>query len=184
MDAVRADARQLTITMHPSITAMTRQPSDFRRSGRGFTLIEVMIVVAIVAILSMIAMPSYQEYVHRSKRAEAEGILMEAAQFMQRYYSANDRYTATAGGTATTEVVQEVDNVSILPASLRQSPKSGSASYTIAVLARDTPPSYTLKATRTGSMTGDKCGTLVLSGQGVKGMESATTGLTAADCWK
>lgn len=183
MDAVGADARQLTTTMHPSTTAMTRQSSDFRRSGRGFTLIEVMIVVAIVAILSMIAMPSYQEYVRRSKRAEAEGILMEAAQFMQRYYSANDRYTATAG-TATTEVVQEVDNVSILPASLRQSPKSGSASYTIAVLARDTPPSYTLKATRTGSMTGDKCGTLVLSGQGVKGMEGATTGLTAADCWK
>ena len=183
MDAVRADARQLTITMHPSITAMTRQPSDFRRSGRGFTLIEVMIVVAIVAILSMIAMPSYQEYVRRSKRTEAEGILMEAAQFMQRYYSANDRYTAVVD-TTTDEVVQEIDDVSILPLSLRQSPKSGSANYTIAVLARTTPPSYTLKATRTGSMTGDKCGTLVLNGQGVKGMEGATTGLTAADCWK
>jgi len=169
--------------MHPFTTAMTRQLSKLRRSGRGFTLIEVMIVVAIVAILSMIAMPSYQEYVHRSKRAEAEGILMEAAQFMQRYYSANDRYTAVAG-TTTTEVVQEIDNVSILPASLRQSPRSGSANYTIAVLARATPPSYTLKATRTGSMTGDKCGTLVLNSQGVKGMESATSGLTAADCWK
>jgi type IV pilus assembly protein PilE len=182
MDAVRTDAQQLT-TMHPLITAMKRQFPDSRRARRGFTLIEVMIVVAIIAILSMIAMPSYQEHVRRSKRAEAEGILMEAAQFMQRYYSANDRYTASAG-TATTEAEQTVDDLSILPASLRQSPKSGTANYTIAVFARDTPPSYTLKATRTGSMTGDKCGTLVLSGQGVKGMESATSGLTAADCWK
>jgi type IV pilus assembly protein PilE len=169
--------------MRPPITAMKRQSFDSRRFGRGFTLIEVMIVVAIIAILSMIAMPSYQEYVHRSKRAEAEGILMEAAQFMQRYYSANDRYTVTADDT-TTEVEQKVDSVSMLPETLRQSPKSGAANYTIAVLARATPPSYTLKATRTGSMTGDKCGTLVLSGQGVKGMESATSGLTAADCWK
>lgn len=183
MDAVRADAQQLT-NMHPLTSAMKCQFSDSRRSGRGFTLIEVMIVVAIIAILSMIAMPSYQEYVHRSKRAEAEGILMEAAQFMQRYYSANDRYTVTADDTTTTEVEQKVDSVSMLPETLRQSPKSGAANYTIAVLARATPPSYTLKATRTGSMTGDKCGTLVLSGQGVKGMESATSGLTAADCWK
>jgi type IV pilus assembly protein PilE len=173
--------------MHQSITAMKRQSFDSRRSDHGFTLIEVMIVVAIIGILSMIALPSYQEHIRRSKRAEAEGILMEAAQYMQRYYSANDRYTATVG-TTTTETEQTVTSggasASMLPANLRQSPKSGGANYTIAVFARDTPPTYTLKATRSGSMTGDKCGTLTLNGLGAKDVESPATGLGAADCWK
>mgnify|MGYP003575482515 CR=1 FL=1 len=174
--------------MHPLITDMKRPSIDSQRSGRGFTLIELMIVVAVIAILSMIAMPSYQEHVRRSKRSEAQGILMEAAQYMQRYYSANDRYTAAAG-TTTSETEQTVTSggstTSILPGDLQKSPKgAGAANYTISVEARDTPPTYTLKATRTGSMSSDKCGTLTLNSQGVKGLDSAATGLGAVDCWK
>ena len=72
-----------------------------RRLG-GFTLIEVMIVVAIVAILSAIAFPSYQESVRKSKRADARTQLLEASQHMQRFYSQNDRYDQAndAAGTA------------------------------------------------------------------------------------
>ena len=107
-----------------------------------------MIVVAIIAILSMIALPSYQEHVRRSKRSEAQGILMEAAQYMQRYYSANDRYTASAGNT-TSETEQTVTRDgatgSLLPDGLGKSPKGdGASNYTITVVARDTPPSFTL----------------------------------------
>ena len=170
--------------MPPPISAMTYPSFDSRRHRRGFTLIEVMIVVAIVAILAAVALPSYQEYVRRSKRAEAQAILMEAAQFMQRYYSANDRYTASTGGTSASEVEQKNGDVSMLPANLRNSPKTGTANYTIAVFAPDTTHSYTLKATRTGSMSADKCGTLTLNSQGVKGVASPATGIDVADCWK
>ena len=62
-----------------------------RRSIHGFTLIELMIAVAVVALLAAVALPSYNEYVMRSHRANARAALLQAAQWMER--------TATAQGT-------------------------------------------------------------------------------------
>ena len=67
---------------------------------RGFTLVEIMVVLAIVMTLAAIAMPSYTENINRSKRAEAKAQLLEAAQFMQRFYSQNDSYAQTRAGVA------------------------------------------------------------------------------------
>ena len=66
----------------------------------GFTLIELMIVVAIVAILAAVAYPSYQQSVTKTRRTSAQACLVEMAQFMERFYTTNLRYDVTTGGVA------------------------------------------------------------------------------------
>ncbi len=67
---------------------------------RGFTLIELMIVVAVVGILAAIAYPSYQEQVRKSRRADGAAVLMQNAQFLERFFTENGRYDQDRGGTA------------------------------------------------------------------------------------
>ena len=74
-----------------------------RTRHTGFTLIEVMIVVAVIGILAAIAYPSYQESVTKTRRSAAQGCLVEMAQFMERFYTTNMRYDQTAAGVAVGE---------------------------------------------------------------------------------
>lgn len=64
--------------------------------NRGFTLIELMVTVAIVAILAAIAYPSYQSHVVKTRRKAAEACLLELAQFMERYYTTNMSYASAS----------------------------------------------------------------------------------------
>ena len=73
-------------------------PPLHARHSSGFTLIEVMIVVAIVAILSAIALPSYTEYIRRSHRADARAGLLQAQQWLERAATATG--AAAAGAAA------------------------------------------------------------------------------------
>ena len=74
------------------------QASDGFSSGHalGFTLIEVMITVAIIAVLTAIAYPSYESHVTKTRRAAAAGCLLERAQFMERFYTTNLSYLDSA----------------------------------------------------------------------------------------
>lgn len=128
-----------------------------RRPDSGFTLIELMIAVAIIGILVAIAYPSYAEQVRRSQRADAQTVLMEAAQYMQRYYAAKNSYDDAA-----------------LP--FAQSPKDGTKRYDISVEADG--QTYTLTAAPVA--TDAKCGSLTLTHTGKKGVTAGTV----ADCWR
>ena len=68
------------------------------RFKQGFTLIELMITVAIIAILAAIAVPNYTDYVTRSKFTEAHGMLGDLRVKMEQYYMDNRRYSTTTGG--------------------------------------------------------------------------------------
>ncbi|MCC6916496.1 type IV pilin protein [Nitrosomonas sp.] len=134
--------------------------------NRGFTLIETMIVVAIVGILASIAYPSYQEHVRRSNRTEARGILLEMTQLLERNYTEANRYDKTGSGSDFT-----------LP--VTQSPRTGTAKYTIRFAAGPTQNTYTLEAVPAGSMANDTCGTLTLTHTGVRGADGDVT-----ECWR
>ena len=135
---------------------------------RGFTLIEVMIVVAVLGILASVAYPSYQEYVRRGHRAEARAELMKAAQWMER--------TATANGTyPMTTVTAQKTAMDAMLAGL-----SGSTKYAYSVTST-TGSSYAAKATPQGPQAQDTCGTLVLHHNGQQQVENASR--SAAECW-
>ena len=159
---------------------------DARRSPAriaGFTLVELMIVVAVVGVLTAIALPSYTSYIARAQRADARAQLLQVAQFMQRFYAANDRFDQDRAGTSV---------LSVMPTNMQKSPADSTAmyqlnsaitsagSYTITV----TVSAYTLTmAPISGTaMASDGCGAFRVNSLGVRTITG--TGKTRDECWK
>lgn len=142
-----------------------------RRSQRGFTLMELLVVIAVIGILAAIAYPSYAAYVLRGNRADAKRILLESVQVLERNYTEASSYQTKSDGTT----------AMTLPYS--QSPSSGTARYTIQFdTGQPTRNTYVVKAVPTGAQTGDPCGTLTIDQTGNKAVQGATQ--SAVTCWQ
>ena len=144
------------------------QDINMPKNHKGFTLIELMIVVAIVAILAAIALPSYNEYIRRGHRAEARAALLQGAQWMERAATATGTYPMTAAFPATLTTVPS-GRYAISAASHPASAASGTA--------------FTLTAAPQGGQTGDKCGSYTLTHAGARGASPLSGGATIAECW-
>lgn len=131
---------------------------------RGFTLIEIMVVVSIVGILVAIAVPSYQDSVRKSRRAQAKSDLVEVAQAMERYYNANGSSYIGA-------------NLATIWAA--QSPKQGTASYNLSFDGAVTSSTYKIQAAPVagGGQLRDPCGTMSIDNVGRK------TPTNPPECW-
>ena len=131
--------------------------------ARGFTLVELVVTVAIVAILASIAYPSYITQVQKSRRTDGKAALMAASGKMERYFTERNTYaTATLGSGG------------VYPST------SESGYYTLSFAAPRSASDYTLKAAPTGPQSSDPCGTLTLTSQGVKGVSGSQS---VSQCW-
>ncbi len=135
-----------------------------RRAG-GFSLIELMITVAVVAVLASIAYPSYTAQVRKSKRATAKAEMVEYAQRAERQHTLNNSYAG----------FRFVENNSVTMASPREG--GGTAVYQITF--NGNASSFTITAAPQGDQTKDPCGTMTVNQAGVK----TPANTTALQCW-
>lgn len=149
-------------------TSMRRQEQS-RHLRVGFTLIELMIVVAIVAILAAIAYPAYTHYIVKTRRAAAGACLSELSNYMERYYTTNLGYAQDNATPPVANVLPVLD--------CRSTAQSGN--YYGYDFGTPTASTYTLTATPKGAQLADtECGALTLDQAGKR---TASTG--SAKCW-
>lgn len=134
--------------------------------GLGFTLIEVMVVVAIVGILAAVAYPSYVEHVRKAARTEAMTSVLETANRLEQFYVDNRVYTNNLAGIGVNALTE-------------------SDYYTLAVQIRDGAQAFTVTATPNSgpALQDSECGGFTVTDTGRKGVTASTAPAVIDECW-
>lgn len=144
------------------------------RREHGFTLIELMITVAVIGILAAVAFPSYTQYIVRANRSAAQSFMFTVANRQEQSMLNARSYFAVATGTAAEWTAASIT----VPAEVQ-------ANYVVTVASDNaaTPPTYTITATPSGvqAQRDTKCANLTLTQAGVKGKSGTAPAVSA--CW-
>lgn len=158
---------------------MRNNSNSGRRGLAGFTLVELMITVAVVGILAAIAYPSFNEQMRKARRSDAVTALMEVANREEIFFSNFNTYTTdlTPSADPCAGATCGINYVSSSP--------EGHYDLTIAAGGSGIGTSFTASAApvASGPQSGDKCGTFTLTDTGLQGITGGATGVTAAQCW-
>lgn len=141
-----------------------KRTAPLDRPRRGFTLVELMIAVAVLALLSSLALPAYNSHVAKGRRADAKQSLLELGQRLERFYSERGTFvgaTIGAGGIY---------------------PNTSRGGYYNLSIASQTADGFSIQAAPTGAQASDACATFTYNQLGDQGVTGAT--LTAAKCWQ
>lgn len=145
----------------------------------GFTLIELMIALAIVAILAAIALPAYKQQIMKSRRTDAITALMDMAAREERWYSTNNSYTGYPNPATSLLNLGYTSTVSggVLV------PSATNATYLITATGASSS-TYSLTATPQGNQGTDACGVYTLNQAGTQGNTPPTGVTLPTDCWR